>query len=488
MEVIFCPPNPPNLIEEDEITWIPMIGGTSRVPIKTHKWKAKKTLEEAHFTILYSGEFNVDMGTMNTWVEILKETLQCNVITFDYPGYGRHEGSPSEKAFNDTVVSVFTYMIETLEITPKRIILFGHGFGSGPIIHLAASTRDPESKKRESISRSLSNLMRSPVLLHSLPHEPPAGIVLLNPIASVIRHFKYLGANVPSIGVSDLFVNQNKIDLIKCHLLVVASINDPTYPVKNARKLASKAMKVWRFVEIQDLEEDEDVFLEAFLDFRDMLSPVSMSRKFSRFVAPSDSAFSQSPTLIITKWLAGFGLDSYATMFLANGFFDMKVIATLDDIDIEGMGISDISDRRKILLEIEKLKGEGSNPGVSNPVPIEKKRPQLESSQSSASSRNSYLNDSCSSVDDNMDSKSEANSESELIQKISGSLDFSGIQLRHSMDQMLSPHNFVLTQFTHPVWCKFCCKFVYGLFNQGYSCKGIFSSRNQVEIKLRILS
>ncbi|NIM17939.1 MAG: alpha/beta fold hydrolase [Candidatus Aminicenantes bacterium] len=62
--------------------------------------------------------------------------LRCFI--FDYRGYGKSEGEPSEQGTYRDVEAAWQYLIETENIPSQRIILFGRSLGGAVAAHLAA--------------------------------------------------------------------------------------------------------------------------------------------------------------------------------------------------------------------------------------------------------------------------------------------------------------------------------------------------------------
>ena len=63
--------------------------------------------------------------------------LGLNLFIFDYRGYGRSEGSPSEEGTYRDAAAAYEYLHRTLGITPERIIIFGRSLGGAVAIDLA---------------------------------------------------------------------------------------------------------------------------------------------------------------------------------------------------------------------------------------------------------------------------------------------------------------------------------------------------------------
>jgi fermentation-respiration switch protein FrsA (DUF1100 family) len=60
------------------------------------------------------------------------------VMLLEYPGYGRSEGSPSQKSITEAFKNAYNILIERKDVDPARIILFGRSLGGGAVCTLAA--------------------------------------------------------------------------------------------------------------------------------------------------------------------------------------------------------------------------------------------------------------------------------------------------------------------------------------------------------------
>uniref|UniRef100_A0A7E4VN59 Hydrolase_4 domain-containing protein n=1 Tax=Panagrellus redivivus TaxID=6233 RepID=A0A7E4VN59_PANRE len=72
-----------------------------------------------------------------TFVEIAN-SLNCDLIGYDYSGYGCSTGYPSQSAIYSDIEAVYTFVTETLGYTDSDIILFGFSMGTAASIHLAS--------------------------------------------------------------------------------------------------------------------------------------------------------------------------------------------------------------------------------------------------------------------------------------------------------------------------------------------------------------
>lgn len=67
----------------------------------------------------------------------LRDRLQCGVLLFDYPGYGKSAGKPSEQGCYSSAEAAFDWLTKSRNISPERIMLYGESLGGGVAVELA---------------------------------------------------------------------------------------------------------------------------------------------------------------------------------------------------------------------------------------------------------------------------------------------------------------------------------------------------------------
>jgi fermentation-respiration switch protein FrsA (DUF1100 family) len=67
----------------------------------------------------------------------LRRTLGTGVLMFDYPGYGKSEGKPSEAACYAAAEAAYNWLTTEAKIPRNRIVLLGESLGGGPAVELA---------------------------------------------------------------------------------------------------------------------------------------------------------------------------------------------------------------------------------------------------------------------------------------------------------------------------------------------------------------
>jgi hypothetical protein len=69
-------------------------------------------------------------------MSILRD-LGLSVLAYDYGGYGKSSGKPSEQRLYADIRAMWGHLVEERGISPEEIILFGRSLGAGPTAQLA---------------------------------------------------------------------------------------------------------------------------------------------------------------------------------------------------------------------------------------------------------------------------------------------------------------------------------------------------------------
>ena len=67
----------------------------------------------------------------------LRKELGAGVLVFDYPGYGKSTGTPTEQGCYDSGVAAYRWLTDVQKIAPNRIVLCGESLGGGTAVELA---------------------------------------------------------------------------------------------------------------------------------------------------------------------------------------------------------------------------------------------------------------------------------------------------------------------------------------------------------------
>jgi len=94
-------------------------------------------------TLIYSHGNATDVGAMFPLQSILSHSLECNVVSYDYSGYGESGGIPMEANTYTDVQAVFDYTVEKIcDKDESKVVLYGQSVGSGPCCYLGCREED----------------------------------------------------------------------------------------------------------------------------------------------------------------------------------------------------------------------------------------------------------------------------------------------------------------------------------------------------------
>lgn len=134
------------------------------------------------------------------------------VLLFDYRGYGRSDGSPSEEGLFEDAVAAYDWT-RRRGICGGRIVILGQSLGNAPAARLAAS-------------------------------RPAAGLVLVSPFLSLPEA---AADRLPWLPLGALLWPRNRFEVgahlarLRIPLVLVAAAEDRLVPIEHARRVAAPA-------------------------------------------------------------------------------------------------------------------------------------------------------------------------------------------------------------------------------------------------------
>ena len=150
----------------------------------------------------------------------LLHSLGLQVLIFDYRGYGKSEGRPSEKGTYRDVDAAWHYLREVRGLTEAGIIIFGRSLGAAVAADLASRTR-PAAVILESAFTSVPDMA--------------AGIYPWLPVRLLSRY---------------RYDNLGKVARIARPLLLVHSRQDEIIPFAHGERLFGRAREPKQFLEL----------------------------------------------------------------------------------------------------------------------------------------------------------------------------------------------------------------------------------------------
>jgi fermentation-respiration switch protein FrsA (DUF1100 family) len=153
-------------------------------------------------------------------LRLLHDELRVAVFLFDYRGYGRSAGTPSEEGTYRDGEAALDYLLSRPDVDPQRIVYFGRSLGAGIAVELAT-------------------------------RRPPFALILESPVPSISDLAKH---HYPFLPVRALLQTKYdsvaKIGNVRAPLLVLHGDRDEVVPFEGGRKLFEAAAEPKRFYTI----------------------------------------------------------------------------------------------------------------------------------------------------------------------------------------------------------------------------------------------
>jgi len=161
------------------------------------------------------GNISHRLDTIWTW-----NKLGMNVLIFDYRGYGKSEGKPSEEGTYLDAEAAWKHLVEKRGAAGERIIIHGRSLGGAVAARLA---RD----------------------------HTPAGLILESTFSSVPDMAAKLYPMFPVRLLSRFeYGTAEYVAAVKCPVMVIHSAEDDIIPFKLGRRVFEAAGEPKRFVQI----------------------------------------------------------------------------------------------------------------------------------------------------------------------------------------------------------------------------------------------
>jgi len=91
----------------------------------------------AQGAVLYCPGNAGNLQSRSAKAQSLGVNLVESVLIFDYPGFGKSEGTPSEQGCYDAASAAFQWLVNEQKIPPERIILYGESLGGAVAVDQA---------------------------------------------------------------------------------------------------------------------------------------------------------------------------------------------------------------------------------------------------------------------------------------------------------------------------------------------------------------
>ncbi|HEX7228018.1 MAG TPA: alpha/beta hydrolase [Candidatus Binatia bacterium] len=192
---------------------------TTQDGLRLHGWFIPHQEARATLIWFHGNAGNISDRLLN--IKLLHDRIATNIFIFDYRGYGRSEGTISEKGTYLDGAAAMKYLLGRDDAAAHRLILFGRSLGAAVAAEMA-------------------------IQFNSL------GLILESPFVSIREMAR---AIFPSLPIAWLlrtrFDTMEKVRLVKTPILVLHGDRDATVPFSQGKKVfevASQPKKFYRIV------------------------------------------------------------------------------------------------------------------------------------------------------------------------------------------------------------------------------------------------
>ncbi|MCX7826150.1 MAG: alpha/beta hydrolase, partial [Verrucomicrobiae bacterium] len=207
--------------------------------VKLHGWHLPRT--DAKLTVLVC---HGNAGNISDRIDKLAifHSLGVNVFIFDYRGYGRSRGIPSEQGTYRDALAAYAWLRSEKKAQPKQIVLYGESLGCAVAVEVATQ-RDVGGVVLESGFTNVPDMAR-----------------VIYPIIPLHLACRYRYDSLAKIG------------RLKAPLLILHSPDDEIVPFAQGERLFAAAPEPKRFVRLRGdhnggFAVSEGVYREALRDF-----------------------------------------------------------------------------------------------------------------------------------------------------------------------------------------------------------------------------
>jgi fermentation-respiration switch protein FrsA (DUF1100 family) len=172
-------------------------------------------------------------GNIINRLENLRELYRrgLSVFLFDYRGYGRSHGSPSEEGLYHDAFGAYDYLTRIRMIRPERIVLFGRSLGAAVAAEVAS-------------------------------HKPAAGLILESPFPSIeaVAKFHYGGVPIHWL-LSAEFRLIDRLPQLSLPKLIVHGDQDDIIPIDLGRQVFEAAKPPKSFYVIEGADHNNTYYV-----------------------------------------------------------------------------------------------------------------------------------------------------------------------------------------------------------------------------------
>jgi pimeloyl-ACP methyl ester carboxylesterase len=144
-----------------------------------------------------------DLGIAYDILNEMRNCLKVSIFAMEYPGYGLYKSQIDADRLLTDAMYVYDYIVQTLGVSQKDIIIFGRSIGSSPATYVARNRN-------------------------------PAALILMSPFKSIKELARDLVGWFLSLAIAERFRNIDLIKEVSCPIFIIHGQRDRLIPYSHS--------------------------------------------------------------------------------------------------------------------------------------------------------------------------------------------------------------------------------------------------------------
>jgi uncharacterized protein len=202
---------------------------TTQDGLRLHGWFIPHQDARATLVWFHGNAGNISDRLLN--IKLLHDRINTNIFIFDYRGYGRSEGTASEKGTYLDGEAAINYLLGRDEAAARRLILFGRSLGAAVAAEMAI-------------------------------RFPSLGLILESPFVSIREMARAIFPSLPIAWLLQTrYDTMEKVRLVKTPILVLHGDRDATVPFAQGKRVFEIASHPKKFHRIVGASHNDTFFV-----------------------------------------------------------------------------------------------------------------------------------------------------------------------------------------------------------------------------------
>lgn len=205
-------------------------------------WCPTPGWEPSHGALLHCHGNSGNLSHRGASVELWRDELNQAVLLFDYPGYGKSEGRPSESRCYATADVFYDWLTSVQRVPPERVLIYGGSLGGAVAVDLGS-------------------------------RRPHRGLVLVSTFASVPEMAAHLFRwRWPGTWIGQRFDSLAKIGQCRKPVFMAHGTADRVVPISQGEMLFARANEPKAFFRMQGLDHKHTPLPAFYPELREFLA------------------------------------------------------------------------------------------------------------------------------------------------------------------------------------------------------------------------